>query len=82
MLLHPLHLIQLLPTNTLPHKFFMLIANNKTNIRVCLVGVKSERMKNRGENTKENNLWGCLVMGKNRRGFGGTYAFSSCAIKK
>ena len=39
-------------------------------------------MKNRGENTKENNLWGCLLMGKNRRDFGGTYAFSSCAIKK
>ena len=39
-------------------------------------------MKNRGENTKENNLWGCLVMMKNRRDFGGTYAFYSCAIKK
>ena len=39
-------------------------------------------MKNRGENMKENNLWGCLVMVKNRRDFGGTYVFSLCAIKK
>ena len=47
-----------------------------------MVGVKSGRMKNRGENMKENNLWGCLVMVKNRRDFGGTYVFSLCAIKK
>ena len=30
---HPLHLIQLLPMNTLPHKFSMLIANNKTSTK-------------------------------------------------
>ena len=44
--------------------------------------MKSERMKNIAENMKENNLYGCLVMMKNRRDFGGTYVFSSFAIKK
>ena len=60
----------------------MLIANNKTSTKSLFGWSESGRMKNRGENMKENNLWGCLVMVKNRRDFGGTYVFSLCAIKK
>ena len=60
----------------------MLIANNKINTKDLFGWGEKWRMKNRGENMKENNLWGCLVMMKNRRDFGGAYAFSSCAIKK
>ena len=39
-------------------------------------------MKNRGKNTKENNLWGCLVMGKIEGILVGPMHFASCAIKK
>ena len=82
MLPHPLHLIQLLPMNTLPHKFSMLIANNKTSTKSLFGWSEKWEDENRGENMKENNLWGCLVMVKTRRDLVGPMHFLFVLSKK